>query len=157
LPLIEKSAAIAFKSIPRLAWLADENGMTIEMHKLAVIQGTSWLAVNIKSNTPVGFLSADIIGDDLFIVEMSVGALFQRQGIATNLLKIACESAKSLNLAYATLTTFKDVPWNAPYYAKFGFTNLGPNDMPQYLNEKLEAEDETGLIRDERCAMRKVL
>lgn len=55
-------------------------------------------------------------------------------------------------LASLTLTTFRDVPWNAPFYARLGFemiTTLTPE-----LREKREEETAHGLAYDARCAMR---
>jgi hypothetical protein len=31
------------------------------------------------------------------------------------------DHARTLGLTSLTLTTFRDVPWNAPFYAKLGF------------------------------------
>ena len=39
-----------------------------------------------------------------------------------------------------TLTTFRDVPWNAPYYERLGFTVVEPADQGPELRALVAAE-----------------
>lgn len=58
-----------------------------------------------------------------------------------------------------TLTTFRDVPWNAPYYARLGFTEI-PDvdaDADPHLGPRLIDQVAHGLPRESRVAMRMVL
>ena len=43
------------------------------------------------------------------------------------------------------LTTFTHVPWNAPFYARLGFTALDDAGLPQFLKDILEEEKLCGL------------
>jgi len=154
---IEASAAKAFKSIDKLRWLADSDGMTIDMHQHALDQGLSWVAVESSSQLPIGFLTARSIEDDFFIEEVSVSEPHQKKGVGTKLIENTLEEAKLLGKLAATLTTFREVPWNAPYYNKLGFITLELDVLPIYLKNILEAEEKAGLPINLRCAMRRAL
>ena len=52
-----------------------------------------------------------------------------------------------------TLTTFADVPWNAPYYARIGFRVLGEAELTPGLRKIRAHEAELGLDRWPRVAM----
>jgi hypothetical protein len=55
-----------------------------------------------------------------------------------------------------TLTTFRDVPWNGPFYAKLGFRelrHLSPGLAAMREHERLIGDDDFG----PRIAMRKDL
>jgi hypothetical protein len=69
-------------------------------------------------------------------------------------LEAVIEPARDLGLNALTLTTFRDVPWNAPFYARFGFETLAPGELDPRLEAILRAEIAHGIPGDRRCAMR---
>jgi GNAT superfamily N-acetyltransferase len=83
---------------------------------------------------------------------MSVRSDQQRKGIGRNLIKAAEHWARSRHLAGLSLTTFRDVPWNAPFYRSCGFHHVDPQFFPA-LQATLEAERQAGLPIEQRCAM----
>jgi N-acetylglutamate synthase-like GNAT family acetyltransferase len=44
-----------------------------------------------------------------------------RKRIGRQLIACVADHARTLGLTSLTLTTFRDVPWNAPFYARLGF------------------------------------
>ena len=54
-----------------------------------------------------------------------------------------------------TLSTFRSVPWNAPYYARLGFAELPAAELTPGLTEILAAETAFGLDPAERVFMRR--
>ena len=54
-----------------------------------------------------------------------------------------------------TLTTFTDVPWNAPYYRRLGWTTIDETDLSPGLARVVERETAHGLSRWPRVAMRR--
>jgi len=46
LPDIERSAGQVFREIPELAWIADDEDLTVERHRELIAKGTSWVAVD---------------------------------------------------------------------------------------------------------------
>ncbi|ANY87110.1 MULTISPECIES: GNAT family N-acetyltransferase [Pseudomonas] len=151
LPDVERSAAQAFTQLPGLSWLASGDVLDLTAHQAFLAQGDSWIAVD-DGDRPIGFLCAQTAGSELHIHELSVHERAQGKGMGRRLLREAIDTARSRGLQAVTLTTFIDVPWNAPFYARLGFTIL----TPEQLDERLR-----GILRDERahglsgrCAMR---
>lgn len=153
LPAIEQSAALAFRAIPDLAWLADGDTTSPEQHRAPIAEGTCWVAVNTLDE-PLGFLSAAIEGDALHIQEIDVHLDWQGLGIGRALLQRAIDDARRRGLAAITLTTFRDIAWNAPFYSKSRFHILSAAEMDERLAGLLKAEAARGLPADRRCAMR---
>ncbi|ADF60325.1 GNAT family N-acetyltransferase [Enterobacter cloacae] len=150
LPAIERAAGERFRDYPELAWLAEGDVISAEQHLDYAERGLSWLA--LANDQPVGFILAELHVSSLFIVELSVHLDWQGKGIGRRLIACVADQARKRGLASLTLTTFRDVPWNAPFYARLGFemiTTLTPE-----LREKREEEMAHGLAYDARCAMR---
>ena len=58
-------------------------------------------------------------------------------------------------MAALTLTTFRDVPWNAPYYARCGFHILDGDEITAGLETIRAREAARGLDRWPRVRMRR--
>jgi GNAT superfamily N-acetyltransferase len=153
LPSIEQSAGEAFRTIPELAWLADGDNISAERHRALIADGACWVAAEEKGR-PVGFLSAGIEGDALHIWELDVRLDRQGSGIGRALLERAVADARLRGLAAVTLTTFRAVHWNAPFYRKLGFRILEGAEIDGRLTGLLGDEAEHGMPSDQRCAMR---
>ncbi|BCJ06733.1 acetyltransferase [Pseudomonas sp. RtIB026] len=154
LPTLERSAAQAFRQLPHLAWLADSDVMNEAEHLTFVTEGGSWVAVDGR-DLPLGFLCASTTGDALHIHELSVRQEAQGQGLGRGLLDQARTAARLNGLAWLTLTTFDDVPWNAPFYARYGFERIPAPQLDARLQGILAGELAHGL--GNRCAMRLAL
>ncbi|MEG8508520.1 GNAT family N-acetyltransferase [Klebsiella variicola] len=163
LPAIERSAAQAFHQIPSLAWLADSEVISVARHHDYLETEHSLLAE--AAGQPIGFILTEPLDDALFIVEVAVHQdwqhqgigrmlLKQHQGIGRMLLKQVIEGAQQMGYPAVTLTTFREVPWNAPFYTRLGFTMLDELTLPAGLAAKREQETRHGLPPESRCAMR---
>ena len=53
-----------------------------------------------------------------------------------------------------TLTTFRHLPWNAPFYASVGFAEIPERDRGPELREALAKEATNGFDPSKRVAMR---
>ena len=127
LPAIERAAGERFRDYPELAWLAEGEVISAEQHLDYAERGLSWLA--LANDQPVGFILAELHASSLFIVELSVHLDWQGKGIGRRLIACVADQARKRGLASLTLTTFRDVPWNAAFYARLGFemiTTLTP-------------------------------
>ncbi len=152
LDAVERSSATLFGTLPDLAWLAEDRTAGLEAHARAVAQGLSWVAVD-EADQPVGFLIAAVEDEaELHILELAVGADHQGRGAGRALMQTARREAEARALSALTLTTFANVPWNAPFYARLGYTALTAETMPAYLREALAAQAEHSLT--DRVAMR---
>jgi GNAT superfamily N-acetyltransferase len=150
LPAIERSAAELFRCDPSLAWLADAEVLDAAQHMSAIKQANVWVA---ETTELAGFLRAVDIDQHLHIEELSVSQAFQGQGIGRRLVSAAIEHARALRLKAVTLTTFRDLPWNAPFYQRMGFVELIPSEANHHLREALQAEITHGFPADRRCGM----
>lgn len=155
LPAIERSAAQAFRQIPALAWLADSEVISVARHHDYLETEHSLLAV--AAGQPVGFILTEPLDDALFIAEIAVHQAWQHQGIGRMLLEQVIERARQMAYPAVTLTTFREVPWNAPFYTRLGFAILDELTLPAGLAAKREQETRHGLPPETRCAMRLAL
>lgn len=151
LPNIERSAGEAFRAVDSLAWLADGEDHPAATHLAHIEAETSWVAVD---EVPIGFLIGDVAGDTFHIVELSVRLDRQRSGIGSALLTHVIDWARAQGLRAVTLTTFRDVAWNAPFYRRIGFREIAWLDLARHASRWLEREAALGLPKERRCAMR---
>jgi GNAT superfamily N-acetyltransferase len=100
-----------------------------------------------------GFLVAERFSRELHIWEMDVTPEFQRRGIGSGLMRAAQIDARNTGITALTLTTFRDVAWNAPFYARLGFEEVTALDAHPRLAGELANEIDDGLPADQRCAM----
>ena len=87
------------------------------------------------------------------IQEIDVHPQFARQGIGAALIRAVCASSREQGIHFVTLTTFDNVPWNAPYYARLGFSFLPPVAWTDALKAVRRAEEQAGLDMDHRVCM----
>lgn len=153
LPAIERSAAELFRIDPTLAWLADTDVADAAQHRHAIEHAHVWVAESATVQL-AGFVRALTIGKQLHIEELSVSRSFQGQGAGSQLISATIAYARRQRLQAVTLTTFRDVPWNAPFYERMGFVVVEPDASEAYLIDALQKEVEHGFPAERRCAMR---
>lgn len=81
-------------------------------------------AVFVAGEPPVGYVQVDEVDGEAHIAEISVLPASMGQGIGSRLLEQACAWARDAGYPGITLTTYADVPWNAPFYAARGFAEV---------------------------------
>jgi GNAT superfamily N-acetyltransferase len=151
---IERDAGKSFLAIPDLAWIASDNVMSADDHLTRITAATVWVAEDSTAGV-VGFLNAGAIGGDLHIWEAAIRRDFQKRGLGARLIAVAAEHALAVGLASVTLTTFRNVAWNARFYAHNGFEIVEADDLDTRLAGLLRQEADWGMPR--RCAMRRRL
>lgn len=72
----------------------------------------------------MGFACVDVLDGAAHLWQLSVHPSAARRGIGTALVEGVCDWARSHGYPAVTLTTFRDVPWNAPFYSRLGFDVL---------------------------------
>jgi ribosomal protein S18 acetylase RimI-like enzyme len=115
--------------------------------------GLAWVAVG-DDDVPVGYLVAELVGGDLHVEQVSVHPRASRLGIGRSLLEHAAGYAAAAGLPALTLTTFAQVPWNAPYYARLGFQALDESELSADMRAVRDREIGHGLHRWPRVYMR---
>ena len=80
--------------------------------------------VFVAHEPPIGFVSVEIVDGAAHLWQLAVVPSMQRRGVGRALLEAVCDWARGEGYAALTLTTYRDVPWNGPYYEKLGFHEL---------------------------------
>jgi predicted N-acetyltransferase YhbS len=76
---------------------------------------------------------------------MSVDPAHSRRGLGTRLVQSVIDAARGGGFAGLTLTTFKDIPWNGPFYEKMGFRVMDSTTVSQGIAEIVRREASLGL------------
>ena len=152
LPALENAAGALFRTLPDLAHLADGVDLSVERYEELISAGASWVTVDATGNL-VGFLNSSIEQASLHVWELGVHPCAQRRGLGRQLMKCAVNFARLQGCGDVTLTTFRHVPWNAPFYRSIGFDIFDPTGN-QRLVSIMNDETRRGLEVELRCAMR---
>ena len=118
--------------------------------------GLAWVVAD-DADTPVAYLIADRVDGNLHVEQVSVHPGSARRGLGRLLLDHLAAHAPSEGASALTLTTFTQVPWNAPYYARCGFQLMDDSRLTPGLREIREHEAAHGLDRWPRTCMRREL
>lgn len=149
---VERMAAGLFAGLELAAGvLADVTGL--EDFEAAHAEGNLWVAAG-PSDEPVGFAFVEALGDCAHLDELDVHPDHGRRGLGAALVRAVCAAARERGFPAVTLTTFRDVAWNAPFYAKLGFRALRTEELSPELADLMRAEADRGLPAERRVVMR---
>lgn len=118
--------------------------------------GRLWVAAD-EADEPAAFLMADLVDGCLHVEQVSVHPGSARRGLGRRLLDHAASVAAADGLPALTLTTFAQVPWNAPYYVRCGFRVLDDAELTPGLRAIREREASLGSDRWPRVCMHRGL
>ena len=118
---IEAAAGRAFADhgMPEIA--DDDPGSPGELEPYRAA-GRAWVAAD--AGGPVAYLLASEIDGCLHVEQVSVDPAYAGRRIGAALIDHLAATARADGRPALTLTTFRDIPWNAPYYRRLGFVNL---------------------------------
>lgn len=108
-----------------------------------------------SGDQPAGFALCEHVDDDLYIYELDVHPDHAGRRLGARLLDAAAGLARRNGWPALTLTTFRHVPWNAPYYARLGFAAIPSAEIGPGLQLVLERQRAAGLDMANRLAMRR--
>ncbi|MDT0302166.1 GNAT family N-acetyltransferase [Streptomonospora wellingtoniae] len=118
-----------------------------------VLLGARWVLV---AHEPVrGFAAVGVLDGAAHLEELAVHPECGRRGVGSALLEAVCGLARCEGFAAVTLTTFRDVPFNAPWYRRRGFAELPSAAWGPGLREQWRREEEAGIAVAPRVAMRR--
>ena len=117
-------------------------------------EGHLWVA--LLNDVPVGFAHVEVIERDAaHLEEIDVAPAHGRRGLGTQLVLQVCEWADGNGYASVSLTTFRDLPWNMPFYARLGFGIVAPEQLSPALRAVVKDETRRGLDPSRRVVMRR--
>ncbi|NNL67092.1 MAG: GNAT family N-acetyltransferase [Myxococcales bacterium] len=150
MPEIERAAAALFAS-------SDEQVEDLEPGEAgwfdaAARKGLLFVAVDADDH-PVAFALFERFPESRHLEEIDVHPDVGRQGLGRRLIEAAAAWAREAGERRITLTTFRHVAWNAPYYARLGFRELPPEVWPSAIRQRVAREADDGLDPERRVVM----
>src|SRR4051794_11278711 len=140
---IEWAAGALFRDVG-LDSVAEHPPASVEELAEYVHDGRAWIVAD-DNDVPVGYGVVDIVDQLAHLEQLSVLPDHGRNGLGAALLEHITEWAAQNNHEAVTLTTFVDVPWNAPFYAKHGFRDMSDEEIGPELRGLCKQEAEHGL------------
>jgi GNAT superfamily N-acetyltransferase len=163
---IERAAGEAFREYG-MAAIADDEPFSLEELDAYRRAGRAWVAVEAAQSrlsssvagddVVAGYLVADVIDGNLHVEQVSVRPRAARRGVGRALIEHLASLGRAEKVPALTLTTFADVPWNAPYYERCGFVALADDELTPGLRAVRRREAAHGLDRWPRLCMRRPL
>ncbi|ROT28250.1 GNAT family N-acetyltransferase [Micromonospora sp. HM5-17] len=152
---LERAAGRCFRDVG-MPEVADDEPLSIEVLSGYQRAGRARVAVD-ATDRPIAYLLVEPVDDALHVAQVSVHPDHARRGIGRRLLEDAADRAVADGVPALTLTTFADVPWNAPYYVRCGFRILQESEWTPGLRAIRRREAAHGLDRWPRVCMRRDL
>ena len=148
---IERAAGERFRDIG-MPEIADDDPGSLDELAAYASHGRSWAAVD-DAGSPVGYVLVDLIDGNAHIEQISVAPAAQGNGIGRALIDHVAAWAREHGVPALTLTTFRDVPWNAPLYEHLGFRVLAESELGPELRALRTTEAAHGLDPATRACM----
>ncbi|MGF1456267.1 MAG: GNAT family N-acetyltransferase [Alphaproteobacteria bacterium] len=149
LPVVERAAAELFRGTGLID--VDTAGVqSLKALNAGVAEGLLWVAT--AHGAPVGFALGEGRQDQLYLAEVSVHPEHGRKGLGRSLVSAVCREAVERRLLPVVLSTFRALPWNAPFYARLGFTDLAEADRRPW-HRALRAKEARSMDIRHRCLM----
>ncbi|MEU9120863.1 GNAT family N-acetyltransferase [Streptomyces sp. NPDC048506] len=146
---IERAAGEPFRALG-MAPVADDEPPSLA--RLREYQQAGRALAAYEDDRPIGYLLWEPVDGCTHVEQVSVHPDHARRGVGRALIDRAERDGGAVPV---TLTTFAEVPWNAPYYARIGFRVLGEGELGPELRAVRAHEVELGLDRWPRVAMRR--
>ena len=150
---IERAAGAAFRDLG-MAAVADADPPSMGELTRFQADGRAWVVAD-EADAPVAYLLVEVVDGNGHVEQVSVHPDHARQGLGRALLDAVDRWALPLGLSALTLTTYADVPWNAPYYARLGFGIVAEVDLSVGLRRIRAREEASGPAAWPRVVMRR--
>lgn len=150
---VERAAGAAFAAVG-LPEIAEAPPMPADRLAGYAVAGRSWVATDVADDA-VGYVVVDVVDGSAHVEQLTVHPDHQGLGIGRRLLDEVERWAGDQGLAALTLTTFTEVPWNAPLYAHLGFVALDDGALGPGLRAVHDEEAAHGLDPSRRVCMRR--
>ena len=150
---VERAADQLFEPTGLLAGVEPGVGVPDRVYQSAMSNGLLFV-IDLFEVGPVAFTLCSERMPDLYIDQISVDPRHGRKGLGSALLLKVFREAEARKIGTVSLSTFRDVPWNAPYYSRFGFKELSRKKLEPWMLE-LETAQAQYLDVTKRCFMRR--
>jgi GNAT superfamily N-acetyltransferase len=113
-----------------------------------------WVATSPLDRV-VGFALMKLPGGEAWLDQLSVLDRWQGRGLGAALIDRTAEQARALGRNTLYLSTYLDVPWNAPFYERRGFTPVPRGEWPRAFRLQFMIENRHGHPPWRRTIMRR--
>lgn len=152
---VEKEAATRFAAAGVHGSFLDDT-LSASALLAAATEGRLWVAD--LDGACVGFVLTAVLDDgQAWLEEVDVLPAFGGLGLGRRLVETAIAWARQRGAPSISLCTFRDLPWNAPFYAKMGFLEVPSDARSRILARIVEEERARGLPVERRVLMRLTL
>lgn len=151
LSAVEDDAALRFEEVGLRAAI-EMPAYSADDYERSIGSGRVLVAV-VDDDTVVGLALCSEVDGCAHLLELDVARAFQGRGIGRALLAAAAEWGRRRGHSRMTLTTYRDVPWNGPFYRRHGFVDLDDASLGTGLAAIRSHEVEIGLDEAPRLAM----
>ncbi len=152
LPSLEEEATQRFWTIEELRDLSDDITCVEDLADACAL-GNVWVAATPEDEL-IGFGYGTRVDDCFHLQEVAVSQSWGRRGVGRALVRAVADYAARAGYPAVTLNTYRDVGWNAPFYAKLGFRVVEPDAWTAGVADAVQAEESRGLPRSLRVVMR---
>jgi len=150
LAALEVEAGQLFRSVG-MPEVADHDP---ELEGLRRGQGRGLVWVAEEDGEVAGYVVAALVDGNAHIEQVSVAPAHARRGIGATLVGQVEAWGRSQGAPATTLTTFRDVAWNGPYYARLGYREMSGAQVGPGLAAAMDHEASLpGIDAARRCAM----
>ncbi|MEX0954807.1 MAG: GNAT family N-acetyltransferase [Rhizobiaceae bacterium] len=132
--------------------LADDGFPDVASFREMIGDGAVFVAVEAGA-APVGYAVARRLGSWSHLRELAVHPDHGRKGMGRALVGAVVAAARKTGRSGVSLTTFRTVPFNRPFYATLGFRELPLADAPELLAEAFRREVPSGIDPADRLLM----
>jgi GNAT superfamily N-acetyltransferase len=127
LQAVEQAAAQRFRQTS-FAWVADAAPGSTETFAASIATGQLLVVEPLAGSDagqPIAFAAFGAIDNGAYIEEIDVLPEHAGHRLAARLIDAVEHWARTQKLPILTLSTFSTIPWNAPYYRRLGFRDMG--------------------------------
>jgi len=153
---VEVAAAQRFREIG-MADIADGEPTDAAAVLMRIDDGRAYVAVD-PQGTCVGFAFYRLLdAQRLYLEELDVAPSHAGQRIGARLIEQVIARAARERVEQVVLSTFRDAPWNAPYYARLGFRIIDDTALDDALRAIRAYHVTLGLDETRRVFMRRAV
>nr|WP_255646776.1 MULTISPECIES: GNAT family N-acetyltransferase [Nocardiopsis] len=106
-----------------------------------VFEHAERVLVAVADGAVLGLAATLRLDGGVHLEQLAVHPDHGRRGVGAALLEAVCSGASAAGSPRVTLTTFRDLPWNGPWYAARGFAVLPPREWGPGLRGLWEQEE----------------
>ncbi len=155
LPQIENEADLRYRRVG-LGRVVDMPPASLASLEAGRREDRLWVAVS-PLNRPIGFALMKFPGGTAWLDQLSVLQRWQGHGFGGALIERVAAAARDLGHRTLHLSTYRNVAWNAPYYARRSFEEMPRGDWPHVFRMQAMEENRHGHPPWQRTIMRRSL